>query len=106
LLGNKSERRDQFYNYLHQNVCHGWRRRDLGINTESAEEVLEGGEKVNQCIVASTHFVDRLGELDVREIGGSDLRKRDIRRVRCRSQQISFLQAGMAVKTIRNKVHA
>jgi hypothetical protein len=68
LLGSKSERRDQFYNYLHQNVCQGWRRRDAGINTESAEEVLEGREKVNQCVVASTHFVDRLGELHVREM--------------------------------------
>jgi hypothetical protein len=75
LLGSKSERRDQFYDYLHQNVCQGWRRRDIGINAKSAEEVLEGREKVNQCIVASTHFVNRLEELDVREIC-SDLRKR------------------------------
>ena len=68
LLGSKCERGDQFYNYLHQNVCHGWRRRDRGINTESAEEVLEGGEKVEQCVVASAHFFDSLGELDVRGI--------------------------------------
>jgi hypothetical protein len=68
LLSSKSERRDQFYNYLHKNVCQDWRRRDPGINTESAEEVLEGREKVNQCVVASTHFVDRLGEFDVRKM--------------------------------------
>jgi hypothetical protein len=68
LLGSKSEDRDQFYNYLHQNVCQGWGRRDSVINTESTEEVLEGGEKVDQCIVASTHFFDSLGELYVREI--------------------------------------
>ena len=70
LLGSKSERRDQFYNYLHQKVRQGWRRRDPSINTESAEEVLEGREKVNKCVVASTHFVDRLGKLDVKEICG------------------------------------
>jgi hypothetical protein len=68
LLGSKSEGRDQFYDYLHQNVCQGWRRRDSRINAESAEEVFEGREKVDQCVVTSTHFVDRLGELDVREI--------------------------------------
>jgi hypothetical protein len=68
LLGSKSKRRDQFHNYLHQNACQGRRRRDPGIDIEPAQEVLEAPEKVNQCIVASTHFVGRLGELDVREI--------------------------------------
>jgi hypothetical protein len=71
LLRGKSECRDQFYNYLHQNVCQGWRGRDPGINTESAEEVLERREKVNQCVVASTHFVDRLGKSDIKEIRGN-----------------------------------
>jgi hypothetical protein len=41
LLGSKSERRDQFYNYLYQNVFQGWCKRDVGINTKSTEEVLE-----------------------------------------------------------------
>jgi hypothetical protein len=104
LLGSKSERRDQFHNYLYQNVCQGWCRRDPGIDTESAEEVLEGGEKVNQCVVASTHFFDRLEKSDVKEICGSD-RKGDIQRVRCRSQRILLLQAGMAVEALRNKLH-
>jgi hypothetical protein len=76
LLGSKSERRDQFYNYLHQNVCQGRRRRDAGINTKSAEEVLEGREKVNQCVVASTHFFDRLGELECQGDMQGDGRKR------------------------------
>jgi hypothetical protein len=105
LFGSKGEGRDQFYNYLHQNVCQGWRRRDPSINFKSAEEVLEGREKVDQCIVASAYFVDRLGKSDVKEICGSDRRKRDIQRVRCRSQRILLLQAGMAVEAIRNKVH-
>ena len=68
LLRSKSKRGDQFYNYLHQKVRQGWRRRDPSINTESAEEILEGGEKVNKCVVASTHFIDRLGRLGVKKI--------------------------------------
>ena len=68
LLGSKGEGGDQFYNYLHQDVCQGWRRGDSGINTESAEDVLERREKVDQCVVASTHFFDRLWKSDVRVI--------------------------------------
>ncbi len=58
---------DEFNNYLHQNICQGRRKRDLGIDIKSAKEVFEGHEKVNQCIVAGTHFLDSLRELDVRE---------------------------------------
>jgi hypothetical protein len=47
LLCSKSERRDQFYNYLHQNVFQGWCKRDVGIDTKSTEEVLEGCEQVD-----------------------------------------------------------
>ena len=65
LLGSKSESRDQFYDYVHQNICQGWRRRDLGINTKSAKKVLEGREMVDQCI-AGTHLFDHLGDFDVR----------------------------------------
>jgi hypothetical protein len=101
LLGSDRERRDQFYNYLHQDVCQGWRGRNSGINTESAEEVLEGREKVDQGFVASTQFVDRLGKSGVKEI---DWRRGDIRQVRCRNQRILLLRAGMAVEAIR-KVH-
>ena len=60
LLGSKSERGDQFYDYLYEDVCQGWCRRDLGINSKSAQEVVEGLEKVNQGIIASMGFVDRL----------------------------------------------
>jgi hypothetical protein len=37
LLGRKSEGREQFHCYLHQNIFQGLRKRYLGINTESAE---------------------------------------------------------------------
>ena len=46
LLRRKSEGGEQFYYYLHQNVCQGWRRRDSRINAESAEETLEGCKQV------------------------------------------------------------
>jgi hypothetical protein len=75
LLGSKSERIDEFNNNLHQNICQGRRKRDLAIDTKSAKEVLEGHEKVNQCIVAGTHVLDSLRELDVRETHRWDLRK-------------------------------
>jgi hypothetical protein len=77
--------------------------RDPGIDTESAKEVLEGGEKVNQCVVAGTYVIDRLGKSDVKEMCGSEGRKRDTRRVRCRSQRILLLQARMAVKAVRKR---
>ncbi len=67
LLGSNSEGIDEFNNYLHQNICQGRRQRDIGIDTKSVKEVLEGHEKVNQCIVAGTHFLDSLKESDVRK---------------------------------------
>ena len=41
LLGRKSQGGEQFYDYLHQNICQGWCKRDPGINTKSAEEIFE-----------------------------------------------------------------
>ena len=72
LLGSESERRDQFYVYLHQKVCQSRRRRNPDINIESAEEVLERREKINQCIIASMHLVDRLRKSGVKESCGLD----------------------------------
>ena len=60
LLGRESERVNQFYYYLHQNVCQGWRRRDPGIDTKPAEKVLEGRKQINECVVAITSVFDRL----------------------------------------------
>jgi hypothetical protein len=75
LLGCKSEGREQFCYNLHQNVCQGRRRRDPGINTKSAEEVLEGCKQIDKCAVASTNVFDRLRDLDVREICRWDRRR-------------------------------
>jgi hypothetical protein len=68
LLGRKCEGREEFYYYLYQNVCQDWRRRDPGINAESAEEILEGREQIYERVVARTNVLDRLRDLDVNEI--------------------------------------
>ena len=54
MVGRKSERTEQFYYYLHQNVCQHRRERDSGVNTKSAEEVLERREQFDKRVVAST----------------------------------------------------
>ena len=69
LLGRKSERGEQFYYYLHQNIGQGWRRRDPGINTKSAEEVFERRKQINERVVARTDIFDRLRNLDVQRYG-------------------------------------
>jgi hypothetical protein len=68
LLRRKSEGREQFYYYLHQNVGQSWRRRDPGVNTESAEEVFKRRKQIHECVVARIDVFDRLRNLDVREI--------------------------------------
>ena len=68
LLGRKSEGGEEFYDYLHQDICQNWRRRDPGIYAKSAEEVLERRKQVEECLVARTDVFDRLRDLDVTEI--------------------------------------
>ena len=68
LLGCKSESREQFYYYLHQNVAQSWRGRHRVINSKSAEEVFEGREQIDECVVASGDVFDRLRDPDVTEI--------------------------------------
>ena len=65
LLGYQCEGRKKLYDYLHENVCQGWRRRDPNINTKSAEEILEGRKHNDECVIASTNVFDRLQELYV-----------------------------------------
>ena len=81
LFGRKSEGGEQFHYYLHQNVFQGLRKRDLGINTESAEELVEGREQIYEGVVTRANVFDRLRDSDVTEICRSDRRMRDIRRV-------------------------
>ena len=51
LFGRKSEGGEQFHYYLHQNVFQGLGERDLGVNTESAEELFEGREQIHERVV-------------------------------------------------------
>jgi hypothetical protein len=67
MLGHKNEGIEQFCYYLHQNVCQDRRGWDSGVNTKSAEEVLEGREQLDKRVVASTTIFHRLPNLDVRE---------------------------------------
>jgi hypothetical protein len=76
LIGCKTEGGDEFYDYLHQNFCKGWCRRDPGINFKSAEVVLEGREQVYKRVVVITNVFDRLRDLYVRELYVCDQRRR------------------------------
>jgi hypothetical protein len=68
LLGYECKGGEEFYNYLHENVCQGWRRRDPNINTKSAKEVLERRKHNDKSVVTSANVFDRLRNLDVKEI--------------------------------------
>ena len=63
LLGYECERTEKLDDYLHENVCQGWRRRDPNINTKSAEEVLERPKHIDKSVVASTDVFNRLQDL-------------------------------------------
>ena len=65
LFGRKGEGGEQLHYYLHQNVIQSLRKRDLGIDTESAEELVEGGEQIYKCVVTRTNVFDRLNDSDV-----------------------------------------
>jgi hypothetical protein len=81
LFSRKSEGGEQFHYDLHQNVFQGLRKRDLGINTESAEVLVEGREQIYERIVTRTNVFDRLRDSDVTKMCRWDQRMRDIRRV-------------------------
>jgi hypothetical protein len=74
LLGRKGERGEQFYDYLHQNICQDWRRRDTGINAESTEEVLKGRKQIYERVIARSDVFDRLQDIDVADIWRWDRR--------------------------------
>jgi hypothetical protein len=75
LLSHKSEGGKQFYNYLHQDICQGWRGRDPGINAKSADEVLEAQKHIYECVIARADVFDRLQNVDVTEIRRWDQRR-------------------------------
>ena len=68
LLGYECEGTEKLDDYIHENVCQGWRRRDPNINIKSAEEVLERPKHNDKCVVAGTDVFDRLRNIDVTEI--------------------------------------
>jgi hypothetical protein len=60
LFNCKSEGRKKFYYGFHQNDCQGRRRKDPGIDTESAEKVLEGRKQIDEGVITSADVFDRL----------------------------------------------
>ena len=68
LLGYECEGRKKLDDYLHKNICQGWRRRDPDINTKSAEEILEGRKHNDKSVVASANVFNRLRNVGVTEI--------------------------------------
>ncbi len=96
LLCRKSESREQFHYYLHQNFLQGLRKSDLSIDTEPAEELLEGREQIYECVVTSANVFNRLRDSVITEIYGREQRMRDIRRVGWRCQRISLSRVGTA----------
>ena len=68
LFGRKSEGGEQFHYYLHQNGFQGFRKRDHGINIESAEELFEGREQIYERVVTRTNVFDSLRDSDVTEL--------------------------------------
>ena len=86
LFGHKGEGGKQFHYYLHQNGFQGIRKSDPGINTESAEELVEGREQIYERVITRTNVFDRLRDSDVTEMCTWDQRMGDIRRVGWQSQ--------------------
>ena len=68
LFGRNGEGGEQFHYYLHQNVFQGLRKRDLGINTKSVEELFEGLEQIYERVVTRANVFDRLRDSDVTEM--------------------------------------
>jgi hypothetical protein len=103
LLGRKSEGGEEFYDYLHQDICQNWRRRDPDINAKSAEEVLEGRKQIEECVITGTDVFDRLRDLDVTEICRWDRRRGHTASRTAMPAKIAFAGGNGCRKVIRKK---
>ena len=65
LFGHQRECGEQLHEYLDNHLIHGFRRRDLGVDIESIEEVSNGLEKIAQGTVVVYGALDRLTRLNV-----------------------------------------
>ena len=65
LFGCKGEYRDYFDHYLDDHLSHRRSRRNVGINRESSEKVLDAFEDIDYVIVTCPHIFGRLAILDV-----------------------------------------
>ena len=60
LFYRKGDRREQFDYNLYDDLVHGRRRWNLGIDVKSPEETFEGLEKVHESVIARADILDRL----------------------------------------------
>ena len=102
-LGRESKGREEFDDYLPQNVCPEWCRRDPDINTESAEEVLERRKQIDECVIACSDVFDCLRGLDVTETYRWDLRRGHTSSRMAMAANIAFAGWDGCRMTIRNK---
>ena len=60
LLRRQGKDRKQFNHYFYDYICHCWGGRNLRVNMETLEEMLDAFEDINKCIVARTGVVGSL----------------------------------------------
>jgi hypothetical protein len=71
----QGERRNQFYQYLHDDFCHCHRRGDPGINIQTIKEIPDAVEQIDKGIKAGANVFDRLVRLGVTRLEMYELRK-------------------------------
>ena len=77
MLRRQSESRENLYQDLYDNVCHGFGERDLCINVEPAEKALDGLEQVDESVIACADIFRRLIHVDVtRHVHGNSEKRR------------------------------
>jgi hypothetical protein len=94
LFGDHSERREQLHEYLDNHLSHPDCGRDLGINVEAKEEMLNRLEQIDQYIVAIINALDRLISFGVIEMRSKETKERQIRRAEQRVLCVSQSRAG------------
>jgi len=74
LFGHKGKNGQQFHHDLDDDLPHGRCGRNIGINIQSGEEMVDGLEDVDECIIARTNVFGRLIRLVVTRVRTCDLK--------------------------------
>jgi hypothetical protein len=70
LSGREGEDRQQFDHDLDYYFRHRGRRRNLGINHEASEEILDAFKDVDEGVIARPHILGRLVDRAIAELAG------------------------------------